>query len=105
MGKRGSHPPAAVEPSSNGNGASAPVAEPKKRLNPIKRKQMEDRYQQIEQNISRLEASIAHCESELQNFVSAEETQRLTRDLNQHRSELQSLMAEWEQLAALLENA
>jgi ATP-binding cassette, subfamily F, member 3 len=106
MGKRGSHPTAAsAEPSSNGNGSAVAAVEPKKRLNPIKRKQMEDRYQQVEQNISRLEASIAHCESELQNFVSAEETQRLTRELDQHRAELQSLMAEWEELSQVLENS
>src|SRR6266699_2540693 len=45
-----------------------------KRLNPIKRKQMEDRAQELEQEISGLESAIAACEHSLQNFVSAEET-------------------------------
>jgi ATP-binding cassette subfamily F protein 3 len=84
----------------NGNGAAK---ESKKRLNPIKRKQMEDRVQQIEKEIARAEAAIAHCESELQSFVSAEETQRVTQELDQRRSELQSLMGEWEELSQTLQ--
>src|SRR5712671_2171643 len=61
--------PAAVQPV-NGNGAAP--AEPKsKRLNPIKRKQMEDRVRELEHEITRMEAAIAECESALQTFVSA----------------------------------
>ena len=86
----------------NGNGASG-ARESKKRLNPIKRKQMEDRVQQIEEDIARAEAAIAHCESELQSFVSVEETQRVTHELEQRRSELQSLMSEWEDLSQTLQ--
>jgi ATP-binding cassette subfamily F protein 3 len=103
-GKRGSHAPAAVQSSSNGNGSTSTPAEPKKRLNPIKRKQMEDRHKEVEAEIARLESAIAHCESELQTFVSADQTQRLTQKLEQHRSGLQSLMTEWEELSQLLEN-
>src|SRR5215472_4826167 len=62
---------AAMQPA-NGNGATA--AEPKsRRLNPIKRKQMEKRVHELEQEITRLEAAIAECESALQTFVSADE--------------------------------
>jgi ATP-binding cassette, subfamily F, member 3 len=74
-----------------------------KRLNPIKRKQIEDRFKEIEGDISRLEAVIAGCESALQTFVSAEETQRLTQDLEAHRSELQTLLSEWETLGQALQ--
>jgi ATP-binding cassette subfamily F protein 3 len=69
-----------------------------KRLNPIKRKQMQDRAQELEEEISGLEASIAACEGSLQNFVSAEETARLTRELEQNRTALQQRISEWEQI-------
>ena len=76
------------------------VADPKaKRLNPIKRQQMEDRLHEIEKEIARAEAAIALCESQLQSFVSAEETQRQTQELAQRKSEVQSLMKEWEELS------
>src|SRR5207249_2670275 len=46
----------------NGNGTA--LVEPKsKRLNPIKRKQMEDRVHELEQETTRVEAAIAECES------------------------------------------
>src|SRR5216117_1982947 len=41
-----------------------------KRLNPIKRKQMQDRSQELEDEISGLEAAIANCGASLQSFVS-----------------------------------
>ena len=74
-----------------------------KRLNPIKRKQMEDRVRELEAEISRTETAIADCETALQTFVSAEETARLTQDLKQHRAALKSHLAEWEELAQVLE--
>jgi ATP-binding cassette subfamily F protein 3 len=93
---------------SNGN-SSAEIAEPEsaksKRLNPIKRKQMEDRIHEIEEDIARVEAAISHCETALLTFVSAEESQRQTHDLEDRRSELSSLMAEWEELSQTLETA
>jgi ATP-binding cassette subfamily F protein 3 len=92
-------------PPTNGNQppTSAEPAEAKaKRLNPIKRKQMEDRLHQVEEEITRAEAAVAHCESQLQSFVSAEETQRLTRELEQHKADLQRLMKEWEELSEAL---
>ncbi len=74
-----------------------------KRLNPIKRKQMEERAAELEEQISALERKIAECEASLQNFVSAEETMRVTRELDHHRSELQERVAEWEQVGQELE--
>jgi ATP-binding cassette subfamily F protein 3 len=74
-----------------------------KRLNPIKRKQMQDRAQQLEEEISSLESAIAQCETSLQNFVSAEETTRLTYELDQNRTELQQRVAAWEQIGQELE--
>ena len=89
------------------NGDRAPAAEaaePKgKRLNPIKRQQMEDRLHEIEEEIARAEAAIALCETELQSFVSAEETQRQTQELARRKTDLQSLMKEWEELSGALQ--
>jgi len=74
-----------------------------KRLNPIKRKQMEDRVRELEAEISRTETAIADCETALQTFVSAEETARLTQELDQHRGALKNHLAEWEDLAQALQ--
>jgi ATP-binding cassette subfamily F protein 3 len=82
----------------------ADAPEPKgKRLNPIKRQQMEDRLHEIEEEIARAEAAIALCETQLQNFVSADETQRKNRELARRKSEMQRLMNEWEELSGVLE--
>src|SRR2546425_2452190 len=93
--------PAAVQPV-NGNGA-APAESKSKRLNPIKRKQMEDRVRELEQEITRMEAAIVECESALQTFVSANETQRLTQELERHKRSLQAKVREWEELGQALE--
>ena len=74
---------------SSGDGASSDGSKGK-RLNPIKRKQMEDRIHEIEEDIARVEATIAHCETALLTFVSAEETQRQTQELDARRQELSS---------------
>jgi ATP-binding cassette subfamily F protein 3 len=96
----------AVETRLAASPAAAEPAEPKgKRLNPIKRQQMEDRLHEIEEEIARTEAAIALCETELQSFVSAEETQRQTQELARQKADLQSLMTEWEELSGTLETA
>ncbi len=88
----------------NGNQTAAVQNDAKaKRLNPIKRKQMEDRLGEVEREISDLETAIAACETALQAFVSAEETQRVTQELASHKEELQGRLAEWEELGAALE--
>ena len=95
---------APVQPT-NGNKANEPEpADAKsKRLNPIKRKQMEDRVRELEGEISRTESAISDCETGLQTFISAEETARLTQQLELHRSTLKNLLAEWEELAQTLQ--
>jgi ATP-binding cassette subfamily F protein 3 len=74
-----------------------------KRLNPIKRKKMQDRAQELEDEIASFESAIAQCESSLQNFVSADETTRLTRELEENRAQLQERIAEWERIGQELE--
>ncbi len=91
--------------SANGNSGIASISEEAKgkRLNPIKRKQLEDRVHDVEEEIARVEAAIAHCETALLTFVSAEETQRKNQELAARRSELAVLMNEWEEVSQTLE--
>ena len=89
--------------STDGHSPKAERAETRsRRLNPIKRKQMEERLHEVEEEITRVEAAIALCETRLHTFVSAEETQRQTRGLSAHKSDLQKLMDEWEELSEAL---
>jgi ATP-binding cassette, subfamily F, member 3 len=76
-----------------------------KRLNPIKQKQMEERCAFLEEEIPRVEASIAHTEEQLGIYVSAAETQRLSELATALREQLGSLTAEWEDLMLQLEGA
>ncbi len=84
-----------------GNGSASRT----RRLNPIKQKQMEDRCAFLEEEVPRVEASIAHTEQQLAVYVSAAETQRLTDLAAELRSQLASLTAEWEELMMQLESA
>ena len=95
----------AAQPGNGNPDAEAPAsAESRaKRLNPIKRKQMEGRVQELEEEINHLEDVIADCETSFQTFISAEETQRLIQELAAHRAELKSRLAEWEELGRALQ--
>jgi ATP-binding cassette, subfamily F, member 3 len=84
----------------NGNGSAA---EPKKRLNPLKRKQMEDRVKQLEGEIGRTEDEIAQLETALQSFVSAEETQRQSQELEHQKTSHSALLEEWEEVSETLQ--
>ncbi len=75
----------------------------KRRLNPIKQKQMEDRCAFLEEEVPRVEAALAHTETQLGVFVSAAETERLTKLAEELREQLAALTAEWEELMLQLE--
>jgi ATP-binding cassette subfamily F protein 3 len=75
---------------------------PAKRVNPIKLKRMQDRCQEVEGEISHLESQIASYEAELANFVSSEETIRVSNLMEARRSELGALMKEWEEISGQL---
>ena len=64
---------------------------------------MEERCVFLEEEIPRIESSIAHTEEQLGVFVSAAETQRLTVLAEELRGQLESLTAEWEDLMEQLE--
>jgi ATP-binding cassette subfamily F protein 3 len=75
----------------------------KERLNPIKLRQMKERRREIEEDVTRLEIEIADYEAALAHFVSADETKRLSDLLDARRSDLDSLMTEWEEVAQAIE--
>ncbi len=75
-----------------------------RRLNPLKQKQMEQRAAHLEEEVPRLEAAIALTEEQLGNYVSAQETERLTRLLDELRKQLADATGEWEELMMTLED-
>jgi ATP-binding cassette, subfamily F, member 3 len=75
-----------------------------KRLNPIKLKQMQERCRELEREIADMETEIAGYETELANFVSPEETVRVSSLLDNRRTELSELLAEWEQVSHVVES-
>ncbi len=89
-------PQVTVGVTENGNGRA-------RRVNPIKRKQMQDRLVFVELEIPRVETIIAETEEALGNFVSADETQRQSAALESLRTEHASLTTEWEELIQQLE--
>jgi len=74
-----------------------------RRLNPIKLRQMKERRREIEEEVTKLEAEIADYERDLAAFKSAEETMRVNELLGARRSDLEALLAEWEQVAETIE--
>jgi ATP-binding cassette subfamily F protein 3 len=90
---------------SDQNAANAAPASKGKRMNPIKRKKIEDRVHELETEISRAEAVIAQCETALQDFVSAEESQRTVQKLDEQKSAHAALIREWESLSQSLQEA
>jgi ATP-binding cassette subfamily F protein 3 len=88
----------AAAPDENGQPARG-----ERRLNPIKLKQMKDRQDEIEEEVARLETEIAGYESALQNFVSIEETMRTNELLGSRRTDLESLLQEWETVSQSIE--
>jgi ATP-binding cassette subfamily F protein 3 len=96
--------PSTAKAPTNGKQAGSDAADSKgKRLNPIKRKHMEDRIGELERQISDAEEVIARCETALQSFVSVEETRRVTLELEGAKARLGSLMNEWTEMSAVLE--
>ena len=85
-----------------GNGAThqQPITNnqpPAKRVNPMKLQKLQERARELEKQIATLEAEIASDEESLANFVSAEETVRLSTQVEKRRAALSALLAEWEE--------
>jgi ATP-binding cassette subfamily F protein 3 len=75
----------------------------RKRVNPIKLRQMTERCQELEEAIARVEGEIADAEQTLTMFVSAEETQRVVESLATKRRKLEKLVSEWSELSQFIE--
>ncbi len=95
----------AAQAPSNGDEKQAAVARKTRRINPLKRKQMEDRVRQLEAEINRAESAIAQCERAMQEFVGVEESLRQSQELQQYKGAHAALVKEWEGLAQSLEEA
>ena len=92
--------------SNGGDGGGTAVLAPviaAKRVNPMKVKQMQELCDALLTRIAGLEDEIAAHEAALGNFVSTEETMRVSNLLEKRRAEVNSLMPEWERLSAELE--
>jgi len=90
-------------PNGNHPATDSQPAAKAKRMNPLKRKKMEDRIHELETGISQTETVIAQCETALQDFVSAEETQRQSQELDRRKTEHAALIKEWEELSESLQ--
>src|SRR6202047_2096060 len=97
------HVPSNGKPDRNQSGEEPAAGSKAKRLNPIKRQQVEQRVRDLEKEISSVEAAIAHCETVLQNFVSVDENHRHRQELDQHKARHAALILEWENLAHVLQ--
>jgi ATP-binding cassette subfamily F protein 3 len=82
-----------------------PPAKPSadRRLNPIKLRHMKQRRREIEDEVTRLEVEIADYEQALASFRNVDETVRVNELLGARRSDLQHLLAEWEEVAQTIE--
>ena len=66
-------------------------------------REMRERRDALEEEIVRCEAEISACEMDLASFKSAAESIRLTKLIDERRTQLSEMMKEWEQLALTLE--
>jgi len=79
------------------------AAKTKPKVNPMKVAKMRERLGEVEQAVARLESEIKQRERALADFKSADETMRLSDELNTRRDELEKSVAEWEDLSSQLE--
>ncbi len=91
-------PPAIPIPISTGTAAASG-----KRVNPMKRQQMQQQAQKLEERIATLEADIQQSELMLSDFTSSDQAARIGVALDAQRSELERVMAEWESVTEQLE--
>ena len=73
-----------------------------KRSNPMKMKQLEKRLKEVEAEVAKREATLAGLEAELSNYVSAEESQRVSSASEAERAAIEKLMLEWESISEQL---
>jgi ATP-binding cassette, subfamily F, member 3 len=76
---------------------------PHEKRNPLLVRKMQDRRDELEEEITRCEAEITTRELELAHFKSAEESIRLAKLIEERRAQLDEMTKEWEQIALALE--
>ncbi len=74
-----------------------------KRLNPIKLKQLQDQARELETRIADLEAQIQQSELALSDFAGADTAMRLSSALETQRTELETIVEQWEKVTEQLE--
>ena len=74
-----------------------------KRVNPMKLKRLQTDSAKAESDIASLESEISQLESSLADFKSAEESMRLSDLLTKRRADVESRVAQWEQISQELE--
>ena len=72
---------------------------------PSSGREVEDRIHELEAEISRTETVITECETALQDFVSADETQLQSQELDRNKTTHATLIKEWEELSESLQEA
>jgi ATP-binding cassette, subfamily F, member 3 len=97
--------PEKLASSANGTREAQTASKDGKRLNPIRRKQMEEQRSDLEEEITRAEAAVAQYEGDMLTFVSAQETQRLAAALQAKKNELRGLLTAWEEVSSVLDNS
>ena len=60
---------------------------------------------ELEAEISQAETAIAQCETALQKFVSSDENQSQSQELDQQKAAHAALIKEWEELAQALQES
>ena len=92
-----------AEPSAASSGTVKAVAKAGPRINPIKLQEMQRRVAEIEQQTAGIESEIGLLEAQLAgSYKDHKEATRLAREIEQRRAKLDTLLAEWEQVAAQL---
>jgi ATP-binding cassette subfamily F protein 3 len=84
-------------------GKNEEVEPQSRKINPILIRKMEERRDDLQEEIARCETEIASCELELANFKSAQESIRLATLIEERRTQLREMMKEWEQIERSLE--
>ncbi len=103
--------PPVSSPPNHAHAASARVSKPsasqpdkQRRLNPIKLRQMKERQRAIEDEVTRLEVEIADFEQALSAYHTAQQSIDLAGILESRREDMKSLLAEWEEVSATIED-
>jgi ATP-binding cassette, subfamily F, member 3 len=103
--KEGREPrPAAPEPetapaaSTSGNGKPKEAETPAKKLNPILLRQMQERGQELEEEIARAEAELAECQLSLGNVRSTEDSTRVSSRIDELHRNINEMTREWEEI-------